>query len=277
MNTAVRRFFAGTPILRRVYTTARSAYHRRRLVNKARTFIVNVDAYRDALRREDGRIVDLTTNDGLVITIRRNYMDASILGEVFLDNCYVRGLSLPERPVIVDIGGYIGDFSLYAAKRLNALKVVVCEPSPQNWALLTKNVAANHYEDRIVTVNKAVTDGRPVMMNVNAPSRGQARVSAYGKGNVECQLIPGVTLKNLVDAHGLDVIHLLKIDCEGGEYDILLTSPSDVYSRVHNVVFEYHEIDGFAAKLEAVKQRLRDEGFYFEVHGSLVSASRTDK
>ena len=124
-------------------------------------------------------------------------MDASIIGEIFLDNCYVRDLVLPEHPIIVDIGGYIGDFALYAAKRLNARKVVVCEPSAENLAILKRNVSNNHYEDRIEVVNKAVTDGSDVMMDVTASCRGQARVSAYSRGNVPRQPIAGISLANL--------------------------------------------------------------------------------
>ena len=71
------------------------------------------------------------------------------------------------------------------------------------------------------------------------------------------------------------VVDLLKIDCEGGEYTILLTTPIEVFSRIRNIVFEYHEIDGFQAKLVAVKQRLCDIGYSLKTHGSLIFASRT--
>ncbi len=274
MNFQVRRFCQGTPVLRDLYRITRKAYHRRRFRKAAENYFINFDKYRTALEIEDGRIVDLHTKDGLILTIRRNYMDAAILAEIFLDNCYVRGLVLPDRPIVVDIGGYIGDFALYAAKCLNARKVVVCEPSQRNWTLLKKNVADNHYEDRIEAVNKAVTDGEEVMMNVDASDRGQARVSAYGSSDMERKPVPGVTLATLVEDHGLKVIDLLKIDCEGGEYTILSTTPSEVFNRIRNIVFEYHEIDGFETKLEAVKQRLCEEGFSLKTRGSLISASR---
>jgi len=262
------------PILRDGYGMLRKAYHRRRIARAAAGYFVNMDEYRKALRRDDGKIVEIQSKDGLTVAIRRNYMDAVILAEIFVDNCYVQGLSLPARPTIVDIGGYIGDFALYAAKHLDARKVVVCEPSPHNWALLEKNVAQNHYQDRIEMVNKAVTNGEDVMMNVDAPDRGQARVSAYGDSHPGRKLIPGVTLASLVEEYGLTAIDLLKIDCEGGEYPILSETPSEVLSRVRNIVFEYHEIDGFKSKLKAVTERLRDEGFLLTTRGCLISASR---
>jgi FkbM family methyltransferase len=273
MNMAVRRFFLSNPILRGLYLRARKIKNRRHFLKLAESNFVNMDDYRKALESEDGQIVDIHTKSGLIVSIRRNTVDAATLAETYLDNSYVRGLDLPRDPVVVDIGGFIGDFALYAAKCLNARKVVVCEPSPQNWALLTRNVANNHYEDRIEMVNKAVTAGEDIMMNVDAPARGQNRVSAYYPSNGERRVIPGISLASVVKDHGLTDIDLLKIDCEGGEYDILSATPTEVLHRIRNIVFEYHEIEGFEVKLEAVKQRLRHEGYLLKTHGSLIFAS----
>jgi Met-10+ like-protein len=162
MNMAVRRFFVRNPILRGFYVKARTVYNRRRFLGRAKRLLVNVDDYRKALVSEDGEVVDIHTKDGLTLSIRRNVIDAVILGENYLDNSYVRGLTLPERPTVVDVGGFIGDFAVYAVKYLNARKVVVYEPSQQNWVLLQRNVANNQLQDRIRTVNKAVTDGHDI-------------------------------------------------------------------------------------------------------------------
>ena len=261
-------------MLRNVYWRARRRYHRQRLLGAARGYFLNCDDFDAALRLEDGQLVEINTKDGLSLTIRRNYMDAVILAEVFLDNCYVRYMDLPAEPVVVDIGGYIGDFALYAAKRLNARQVVVCEPSPRNWALLERNVASNHYKDRILTVHKAVTDGGDVFMDVDAPDRVQAMVSAFGPDQRGRKRIPGTTLKSVLDEHGIDTVDLLKIDCEGGEYSILSSTPADVFRRIRRIVFEYHEIDGFAAKLKSLKEHLRDGGYRIVTHSNLVWATR---
>lgn len=274
MNVGIRRFCQGTPILHDLYAVTRSAYHRRRLRKAAEEFLINVDDYAVALEIQDGKIVNIHTKGGVNLTIRRNYMDAVLVGEIFFDKCYVQGLSLPDRPTVVDIGGYIGDFAVYAAECLNARKVIVCEPSPSNWALLRENVANNHCEDRVEAVNKAVTGGGDIMMDVDVPDRAQARVSAYGSSNGKKQRISGITLAGLVEEYELQTVDLLKIDCEGGEYAILASTPAEVFDRILNIVFEYHEIDGFRARLEAVKHRLVEHGYCLKTRGSLVFASR---
>jgi FkbM family methyltransferase len=197
------------------------------------------------------------------------------VAEIFLGNCYGRDLHLPPNPVVIDIGGFIGDFSLYAVKRLNARKVVVCEPSPRNWTLLLRNIANNGYENRIEPENKAVTaDGGSVMMNIDASDENQCMVSAYHTNEQPVKAVSGISLSQLLRDHAVENVDLLKMDIEGGEYAILESTPNEVLSRIRNIVFEYHDIDGGWAKLESAKQRLQREGYDLHESRGLVCASR---
>jgi FkbM family methyltransferase len=275
MNTTIRKMLTANRLSRRLYFAAREGYRVRRAAKGAGRYFVNAEQFRSALRTHGGSaLVDLRTADGLIITIRQNYGDAMTVGEIFLDDCYLRRLTLPSSPVIVDIGGFIGDFSLYAVKRLNARRVIVCEPSPRNWALLLKNIANNGYEDRIEPVNKAVTDGSNAMMNVDAPEEQQCMVSAYSGTGQPLSTVPGISLEELLREHSVESVDLLKIDCEGGEYAIFQSTPSGVLSRIQNIVFEYHSIGEGWSNLETLKQRLRREGYVLSMNRGLVWASR---
>ena len=275
MNATIRRILTANSLSRRLYCAARQAYRMRRAARGAGRYFLNADEFKSALGAHgETALVDLRTADGLAITMRRNLGDAMTLAEIFLDDCYVRGLTLPHNPVVIDVGGFIGDFSLYAVKRLNARRVIVCEPSPRNWALLLKNIANNGYEDRIEPVNKAVTDGGNAMMNIDAPDECQCMVSAYYPSEQPLSAVSGISLGQLLRDHAVESVDLLKIDCEGGEYAILESTPADVLSRIRNIVFEYHDIDGVWAKLESVKERLRREGYALHMRGGLVSAWR---
>ena len=248
----------------------------RQAARGAGRYFLNAEEFKSALRGHDrAALVDLRTADGLTITMRQNYGDASTIGEIFLDDCYVRYLTLPPNPLVIDIGGFIGDFALYAVKRLGARRVIVYEPSPRNWALLLKNIANNGYEDRIEPVNKAVTDGRNAMMNVDAPDEYQCMVSAYCPRDQPLRAVPGISLGQLLRDHTIESVDLLKIDCEGGEYAIFESTPADVFSRIRNIVFEYHTIDGGWARLESVKQQLRRQGYALRMHRGLISASQS--
>jgi FkbM family methyltransferase len=275
-RNAIRRFCSRTPVLKVLYSFARSRYHNFLSKGAAKRYFSNYDDYRNALHREGEGTVEIRTVDGLTITIRKNIWDARILQEIFLGNPYVRDFTLRADPTIVDIGGYIGDFALYAAKYLKARQVVVYEPSPKNFALLKRNIQKNHYEDRIVAANMAVSDSTEILMNVDLPDRKQVNVSAYGGESSTLKKVDSVTLAGLIELHRLESVDLLKIDCEGGEYAILLSAPLTIFKRIQNIAMEYHEIGGFEAKLEAVITRLKAAGYALKIQEkvSIMSASR---
>jgi FkbM family methyltransferase len=275
MNATIRRILTATSLSRRLYFATRQMYRIRRTAMSGGQYFLNADEFKNALRAHGStKLVELRTTDGLTITIRQNHSDAMTIADIFLDNCYVRDLPLPPDPIVIDVGGFVGDFSLYAVKRLNARRVIVCEPSPRNWALLLKNIANNGYQDRIEPVNKAVTDGGDVMMNIDAPDECQSMVSAHYQSGQQLSAVPGISLIELLREHAVESVDLLKIDCEGGEFAILESIPSDLIGRIRNIVFEYHQIDGVWAKLASAKQRLRSEGYALHMRGGLVTASR---
>lgn len=275
MNSTLRRLLTSTNVSRRIYFAARQMYRIRQTAISARHCFVNGDDFKKALMAHGStELVDLRTKDGLVITIRQNHADATTVAEIFQSDSYTRGMKLPKNPVIIDVGGFVGDFSLYAAKRLSAKRVIVCEPSPRNWKLLLKNIEANGYQDRIEPINKAVTDGSDLMMNADAPDEVQCTVSAYFESGDELTAIPGISLEQLLRDCSVEHVDLLKIDCEGGEFSIIDSTPSEVFSRIQNLVFEYHQVEDLWAKLDRAKERLRSEGYMLQMGTGLVYATR---
>ncbi len=112
------------------------------------------------------------------------------------------------------------------------------------------------------------------MMNIDAPDEYQSMVSAHVTSEQPLSAVPGISLGQLLQDHAVESVDLLKIDVEGGEYAILESTPADVFSRVRNIVFEYHDIDGGWAMLESVKQRLTREGYSLHLHKGLGWATR---
>jgi FkbM family methyltransferase len=219
----------------------------------------------------------LRTRSGISIRVRNNCWDAHIVGEMYLDRCYVNMFAqLPDKPVVVDIGGYIGDFSLYAAHELGA-RVVVYEPTPDNYALLKENVALNSLENRITCHNAGVggVDGK-LTLNVTRDD-GAVHVSGFLYGNATEQLsVPAVSMNTICEENALTHIDLLKIDCEGGEYDIICSMTARLFEHIDRIVFEYHPIPGYREKLETVKKHLAAAGYRLteDRSNTLIAAAR---
>lgn len=241
---------------------------------EGRRLFENYDLYvRGLYQKGNGNIV-LHTHDGLNITIRQNLFDARIIREIFLDKSYIRHFALPPNPIIVDIGGYIGDFSIYSVKYLKAAHVIVYEPTAENFKILKLNIEDNGYSDRITAVNKAVSDTDEVRLNVQLHESEEVHVSAYWYEGAEKRRIPSVTLSGLFEAHQLDSVDLLKVDCEGCEYNIFPAVPDHIYDRIKNIVFEYHRIEKFEVKLNHVLKRLKSVGYKLRKDKNLVYAYR---
>lgn len=274
MNLAVRRAIYSNGVAKHMYFAVRQIYRRIRARIDAGRVFKNPAAFRKALKENDGKVVKLTTIDGLRILVRQNRMDATILSEVFVDECYSRGFDLCSEPIIVDVGGYIGDFALFAAKRLNASRVITCEPSPRNLKLLEANVGANKLGATIKIIDRAVTNGDPIRLDVDAPDDEQCCISAFNAGSGKSQ-IAGISLAQIIEFERLDHIDLLKLDCEGGEYEIIRTAPKEVLSKVRNIVIEVHDIPGCEQMLPQMIEVLREAGFGVSQKQALVCARRT--
>lgn len=275
MIVAIKRLMQNVPVLKHVYELARTVYNEFHTNITAKKLFVNSGEFCRALKEKGEGTVIIRTHDGLSITVRRNIYDARILWEIFVDKPYIRHFTLPTEPVVVDVGGYIGDFSIYAAKYLNARRVIVYEPTAENFRILKQNIENNSFQDRITAVNKAVSDSDEIVLNTKVLDGNEVHASRYLYQDAEHRRIPSVTLAELFEEHQLDRADLLKVDCEGGEYDIFSSVPADLFGRIQNIVFEYHKIEGFETKLKGILNRLRSADYTLKVDRNIVSAYRS--
>lgn len=143
--------------------------------------------------------------------------------------------------VVVDIGAHVGVISLYLANKYPDIKVYAYEPIPANFERLLRNIGANKAKN-VVAVNKAVTsDGRNIDLYGN-PEVTSGGASLFGDGEIKTEA-ETVTLEQLFEKHEIERCKLLKIDCEGSEYEILRNS-SEILTRVDHLRGEFHHIEG---------------------------------
>jgi FkbM family methyltransferase len=270
MLTSMKGTVTGVPVVGRTYRRMRSLQARQ----VGGTLFENPREYSDAFHRKASDGVVLRTHDGLSIAIRRNLWDAEIVREIFFDQPYTHHLRLPPNPTIIDVGGYIGDFALYAVKCLNAARVVVYEPTGENFAMLTQNIALNGYGDRITAVQKAVGESGEMTLHVRSLDDGEIHSSPHLYADGEHRTVPSVGLAEILDAHAIDSVDLLKVDCEGGEYEIFSSVSDAVLERIKNIAFEYHAIEEYGPKLERVMNRLSSAGYELRKEGKIVVAWR---
>ena len=130
--------------------------------------------------------------------------------------------------VIYDIGAHVGVMSLGAALLVgDSGRVVAFDGDPENIARLQEHRARNGLEARLRIVHAAVwsrTASDGISFRRGAPARSQGGVEADGNrpvlGSGAVIHVPAVTLDDFVAA-GEPPPDLIKIDVEGGEYEVL--------------------------------------------------------
>ncbi len=153
---------------------------------------------------------------------------------------------LGPAPVIVDLGANAGYFSLYTLAHMPGARVYAYEPLPGNLAVLERNRAQNPgLGDRLRVFAKAVT-GRPcdsIEFHVQATSDVSMSASLDKRalsGDSRSVRVEATTLDQIIESNKLDTIDLLKIDCEGAEYEILFETPPVRFERIRRIVLETH-------------------------------------
>ena len=122
--------------------------------------------------------------------------------------------------VVLDIGGYLGYFSLLAARAAGPEgRVIVVEANPQSQELLEQNVERNGFGDR-VTMRRTAVAAEPGTATFywdasDGSTSGLARPDNLG-GTYE---VPVATIDSLLE--GEPPLDVVKIDIEGGEVDAL--------------------------------------------------------
>lgn len=183
-----------------------------------------------------------------------------------------------ENPVIVDVGANVGYFSLFVLNELRSPRVYSYEPIGRNFSLM-KRYADELGDRRWHIENKAVA-GETGYLDLHFEDADAFTTSASVLGHrqgtglerVECE-----TLEQVMDRFGLDAIDLLKLDCEGAEYEILYGAPAAVLKKIRSIAMETHRGKDPEQNRAALEKYLAENGFRTRIdRGDFLWAWRLD-
>jgi FkbM family methyltransferase len=136
----------------------------------------------------------------------------------------------------IDIGANIGDTAIYFALK-GAKHVYAFEPYPYSYNTALKNVKLNYLQSKITLLNKAC-GGRKgkIKINTNYKNIGSTDLKNFKNGtNINI-----TTLGELVKRFDITDGAVLKIDCEGCEYGVLLEAQNSDLREFKQIQIEYH-------------------------------------
>ncbi len=188
--------------------------------------------------------------------LNENYAD--MYKEVITENIYQINRDNISNRNVLDIGANIGAFSLLSAY-YGAKKVLSLEPVSATFEKLERNICQSGLKN-IVTKKNAVTDysGNYIDISIN-PDSGHDSLYTTKSGVFES--VETVSLADLMNEFEGDNI-LMKIDCEGAEYDIILNARKEDMNRVNNIALEIHlDTHPIYKGVEIIENKLIDFGF----------------
>ncbi|MBM4431635.1 MAG: FkbM family methyltransferase [Chloroflexi bacterium] len=172
-------------------------------------------------------------------------LDRTLLLSLQLDrwidyNMYVLGIyeaplaaffrgSLEADSVFLDIGAYIGQYTLLAAKHAPAGRVIAVEPHPESRQRLQANVARNSLSNVRILPWAAgqATSHLSFVLSEQAYNSGLAGQNEPAPARtIEVQVVP---LDDIVQTAGLQRVDIIKIDVEGAEGPVLWGARHTLY------------------------------------------------
>jgi FkbM family methyltransferase len=164
----------------------------------------------------------------------------SLLSEIWLKECYDRDADANAGSTVIDVGAHVGIFTIRAAQKWPQARIIAVEPSTRSFAFLCQNISRNSLAN--VTPLQAACAGHSGRTTLYLkPGHDQAntlyRPSADWRPQADIELL---SLDDLFARCRIQSCSLLKLDCEGAEYDTLFRAGIETFARVRRIAMEYH-------------------------------------
>lgn len=155
-----------------------------------------------------------------------------------------------KEKVVLDVGANIGDTPIFFALH-GAKKVIGIEPFPQNYEMAQKNTEINDLSDKIeILLAGCSSKNEYLTIDPTFKSDIRSNLKKFEKGIQ----IPLFTIQYLVEKYNLSDA-ILKMDCEGCEYESILLSERDTLRKFTHIQIEYH--NGY----KNLREKLEKSGF----------------
>ena len=209
--------------------------------------------------------------------VRRGTADIFFVQEVFGNRAYSPpGFEIGETDIVIDVGGNIGSFAVFAGRRARSGRVISLEPAGDSFDLLSRNVSTNRLPH--VTPLRAAVAAKsgPVTLYRSEIGTGHHSLDPLQAGPGSKEEVDGVTLAELLDRFGIARCDFLKLDCEGAEFEIWNSISSTSAARIRRVAMEYHTRPGKEkrAEADALVCRLIDLGFTIDRYEDHLQSNR---
>ena len=168
------------------------------------------------------------------------------LTAVWIDKVYGDPSTLNSTlPVIIDIGAHIGTYAVYAALRSPQARVLALEPNPAVFTYLEKSIAANNLGSQVTPIMKAVAQSaeKRLLFLDEGGGVSSSLFKRHGRALSEGISVPCMTLADLYAEYNISHCDVLKLNCEGAEYEILGGLSDEMFNSIDSILLQWHRIE----------------------------------
>ncbi len=190
------------------------------------------------------------TYNGNEYIIHTNGYDASGYGSIYeiiqMNEYTLNNFVGLKNKVLIDIGANTGVATIILAKQNPDSIVYAFEPFDSCVDLIKKNIESNGLKN-VVLIKKGVTNKSGIeTIYINEGVSGANTLYCDESGfSKECKVqkmeIETIDFNEFIKSKNIKEIELLKIDCEGAEYDILYNNTLLKSGKIKNIVGEFHD------------------------------------
>ena len=263
-------------ILKAVVNAPTTIRHVAQLRNKLGRSVTNPWALAWRLLKSRQILCKAILSSGTPFYLRNTRSDIFVFEEVLLKRSYASLLEQIRFPIdtVVDIGANIGAFTVSLADK--AQTVIAVEPDPSCAAVLQRNLNANGLSERGKVICAAAGSHRrraefitsTTMSVLNSLSGNSRAHECHDTSRMQVDVLP---LADIFHLGNIERCNLLKLDCEGSEYEIISDANAEAISRVDAIVCEVHRRSEEDSGYSTIVAQLHDMGF--DLVGSVAEDS----
>ena len=193
-----------------------------------------------------------------------------IFMEIFQDEVYEKRGSPQMGDIVIDIGAYVGMFTVKASTLVGETGLVVAiEPAENNLSLLRQNTAGKR---NVRIISKAVSSciGK-AKLYISDASPCHSLINSHKKYTE----IETITIDALVSQLKLSRVDFIKIDAEGFEYEILKGAESVLSGKkLKLAIAAYHDLPNGKHEMPKLVSYLEARGFNVYTKGGYIYAQK---
>lgn len=197
-----------------------------------------------------------------------------VFKEVFMEDFYeIDKLikMLPDNPVVIDVGANAGLFDVLLLSKIKNAQILAYEPIQANVSMFQNTIDNNHLLKSVQLFQAAVT-GLPMnhvkmfTQDVEENTVISSVFSDFSKMNNKMVVVEARSLTSILKEHQLKQVDLLKLDCEGSEYDIIYNTEPAILKSIKMMVIEVHQINEENHNLISLVHYLNSNGYTTRWH-----------